>query len=142
MPQKQLVILSTALLVGCLTLSCDDEPAPFEIEGEIPGADCHCDSDCLSFGGFRAICVFGICMTRPNAPCDSGGAREICPFGYRCREVHEYGGEVCYPPCSDACEGRCDREGFCIDTEDSDFGCRTQCSAYCSDDNPPPLPAI
>lgn len=116
--------------------SASTEEADPLYERDPPGSNCSCDIECRAISDHRPICVFGICMLRPQFRHTCEGPTRTCPPAMQLREVYEYGGFVCYPECeSYECEGDCDRFGACLDTEDTDFRCDPLCAAYCSEDS-------
>ncbi len=150
MSQANLMILSilaltcSAALPDCPGHAPEETPPDGDVIDEpaadAPGQRCICDHECRDEAGAEGICVFGVCMTRPLT---ATGTEPECPPSMVLREIYEYGGLVCFPLC-DAfeCRGDCDRDGVCIDTEDTDSECDPTCSSYSSDDSvEPPSPS-
>lgn len=99
-----------------------------------PGSRCGCDAECEAVGDHAGLCVYGVCMTEPSAPCSASGSRTECADGSRCWRVRDTTGHVCWPDCDAyACEGTCDSDGSCVGRGALD--CDPACGTFCG---PPP----
>ncbi|MBI4701234.1 MAG: hypothetical protein HY744_08765 [Deltaproteobacteria bacterium] len=98
--------------------------------GAAPGGKCLCDSDCQPVDGHGGICVSGLCMAQPGAPCSEAGSTAECPAGMRCWGIKGEQGELCWPDCAAYdCQGVCDESGNCAPAVGME--CTFGCASYC-----------
>ena len=115
-------------------------------DSNTPASACTCDADCPDVGNNTAICLQGICMTKPVFTgtaqyCEEPGSTVECAEGFGCWNIGLgdpifFIAPICFPDCDAfSCDGTCDADNSCI-WESDEPTCDNTCSEYCN--IPPP----
>ncbi len=100
-----------------------------------PGQACACDSDCANTGPqYKGYCEQGICLLSIIGveECPEEGTSEGCPEGTQCWNGATQA--FCYLDCaaSDQCDGECDEDNACVESDASSEWCDRTCASSCS----------